>query len=116
MRHMTTIQQTPAGWYPDPEHAGQLRWWDGYQWYASQPRPKNTPALLAVIFGAVSILFAFTPLTAIPAWALALTAMILGTVGNYKWRTSRVGRAQAFTGLTLATIAVVLSFVIIIAL
>ncbi|MEZ5184763.1 MAG: DUF2510 domain-containing protein [Candidatus Nanopelagicales bacterium] len=23
---------TPAGWYPDPEQAGQQRYWDGQQW------------------------------------------------------------------------------------
>lgn len=25
-------QQTPAGWYPDPDNAGQQRYWDGTQW------------------------------------------------------------------------------------
>ena len=23
---------TPAGWYPDPSHHAQLRWWDGQRW------------------------------------------------------------------------------------
>ncbi|WP_432486543.1 RDD family protein [Kineococcus sp. SYSU DK018] len=23
---------TPAGWYPDPSHPAQLRWWDGSAW------------------------------------------------------------------------------------
>jgi hypothetical protein len=23
---------SPAGWYPDPTHLAQLRWWDGQQW------------------------------------------------------------------------------------
>ena len=26
------MADTPAGWYPDPEQAGQQRYWDGQQW------------------------------------------------------------------------------------
>ena len=114
MRNMTTTtQQVPAGWYPDPEHTGQMRWWDGYQWYPAQAAQKNTPAMLSIIFGGVAILFSFTIFTVVIAFALAVTGMVLATIGNYKWRTSKIGRGQAFTGLTLATIAVAVSIFVI---
>lgn len=33
---------TPAGWYPDTQHSGSERYWDGSQW-TDQSRPANQP-------------------------------------------------------------------------
>src|SRR5512132_2078248 len=38
-----TTPPTPAGWYPDPEQAGQLRYWDGGTW-TEHRSPAQEPA------------------------------------------------------------------------
>jgi hypothetical protein len=44
--------QAPAGWFPDPEVPGQLRYWDGVQWTehrspmpSGQPVPQGQPVI-----------------------------------------------------------------------
>lgn len=52
-------QQTPAGWYPDPDNAGQQRYWDGIQWTEHHtPPPKGGLSTTAkvLIGGAVGLL------------------------------------------------------------
>ena len=33
------MTNTPAGWYPDPADATQIRWWDGTQWTDQRSAP-----------------------------------------------------------------------------
>jgi hypothetical protein len=44
---MTNQMQTPAGWYPDPENAGNQRYWDGSAWAAPVAPSPAPPASAA---------------------------------------------------------------------
>jgi Domain of unknown function (DUF4352)/Protein of unknown function (DUF2510) len=39
-----TTPPTPAGWYPDPEHENQLRYWDGAVWTEHRSPAQGPPA------------------------------------------------------------------------
>ena len=46
-------EQTPAGWYADPEGSGNQRYWDGTQWTEQrQPAPSTAPPAAAAPWGA----------------------------------------------------------------
>ena len=62
----------PAGWFPDPEKQGQLRYWDGTEWTAHRTPP--------VISGTTSFrsLLAAIPVIALCAVVGSAAAFILG--------------------------------------
>ena len=55
------------GWYPDPDHPGQQRWWDGSQWRgrgaAVGPPAESTPDGYAVAsFITAMLVIPFVPI------------------------------------------------------
>jgi hypothetical protein len=57
-----------AGWYPDPDEPGQMRWWDGHEWSAQAaavgPEQDATPDSYAV----ASLVLAFLVIPVVPIW------------------------------------------------
>jgi hypothetical protein len=68
-----TVPLPPAGWYPDPEISGQVRWWDGAQWHASQ-HPRELGSRFAAMQWTVIGVLALSG-------ALAGGQAVLSTVG-----------------------------------
>jgi len=98
------VTQTPAGWFPDPQAPGQLRYWDGAGWTAhtQQGAPTAAPtapgAVTSLVLGIVSLVMCGF-LTGIPAMVIGrrtIKAIDLSR-GTYGGR----GLAQAgfWTGL-----------------
>lgn len=114
------VTQTPAGWFPDPQMPGQLRYWDGASWTAhTQPGgvgaavPNAEGAVASLVLGILSIAGSCTFVTGIPAMVLGRRAIKAvdasgGTLGGR-------GLAQAgfWTGLA-GTVLGVLALVIVI--
>ena len=46
---------TPAGWYPDPEQPGQMRYWDGALWAPASPPATAAPGSVTSAFGAPAL-------------------------------------------------------------
>jgi hypothetical protein len=68
----------PAGWFPDPEMPGQMRWWDGEQWHASQDLTRELGS-------------AFTAMQ----WTLIALLATSGAVAVVQFGLSAVGLAAA---------------------
>jgi hypothetical protein len=111
-----TAPLPPMGFYPDPEVPGQLRFWDGTRWHASQPsyaRPRLGGAFQPLAIG-TAWLIALQGLSAVAgvgfySWALAVVTQELEdgrTTHADLFDTLDLARAFGFLGLLLPTVVV----------
>lgn len=83
----------PAGWYPDPEYAGHVRWWSGHEWTVRQPVP---PPGGGASWVPRSLGRGFGRLAAVIGVLLALTTMLfVAQFGLAAWGVSMVDDAVA---------------------
>ena len=113
-----------AGWYPDPERLGRIRWWDGFHWTAdtrsAAPVPSSLGAAAPVVVQSQPALPHLPPqyLRAIPVVEvpggkcparLALTSVILGGAAIlFGWFVPAVGLLFGPAGLVLGIVALVI--------
>lgn len=119
----------PAGWYPDPEQAGQQRYWDGQQWtehrapVAAQGAPQWSPAAAgqpAYTTGAAqqqnqkamwSMILGILGLVCCGIFT-AIPALILGNMAKQEIAASggrQSGQGMAQAGFIMGIVGIVLS-------
>lgn len=118
---------SPPGWYPDPVHRYEFRWFNGRGWTAdvsvdggrfidsldrsatapmaagSGPTPggpSRTLAILAIIFGLSGLAIAWVPFLFVIGGLAAISAIVLGIVALHRASAGlAAGRRMAVTGI-----------------
>lgn len=108
---MTQESRAPAGWYTDPYHPGQQRWWDGQAWGPeAPPRPKmNGAGITSLVIGLIvfiATMFVYSEFAVI----LAVVGLAFGILGAVRFRQDRRSRKAAWiAGLVLNAAVIVLT-------
>ena len=97
---------TPAGWYPDPQNAGQQRYWDGSAWMAAAPSAPAGPDPASVAGQTTSTNAIVGLVLAILSWVVcpiiaAIVALVLAHSSDKEIKAS--GGTVVGSGMNTAT-------------
>lgn len=99
----------PTSSYPSPGQFPQPPRQGGYP---PQRPPGNGKATASLVIGIVVLVVAFIPLVNVVAMVAAVVGIVLGVIGSRTAKRTGVGSFHASVGLTLSSLALVLSAVI----
>lgn len=107
MEEIQQSQQPAAGWYPDPQAPGALRYWDGANWTSQvaavgaeanqEAKPSSGKAVASLVLGIIGMLAWLIPLFGLP---ISVTGLVLGATSTNSTR-----RTMAIFGIVLCSIA-----------
>lgn len=96
-----TSSYPPGGQFPPPPGP-----------YPPHAPPRNGKATASLVIGIVVVVVAFIPLVNVIAMVAAVVGIVLGIIGSRTAKQTGVGSFHASVGLTLSSLALVLSAVI----
>ncbi len=130
---MSDESSLPSGWFPDPLDRYDHRYFNGRTWTSDvssggdrfvdplgttpnaptggSDGTNNGAATAAVVMGSVGVAIAWIPFIVVVGGALAVLAIVFGSIGLRRSRTSGVGRRASVAGIVMGTLGVAASVV-----